>query len=105
MRKELDVQGVKITLEVNGALPIIYQQIFNRDLLMDQAKITRYGSNVEDFSFHEIYDIVFAMAVLAGWKKSEVEWYAQFPLPAEMFGLWHEAMSLFKGDVETTKKA
>lgn len=103
MIKELDIQGIPVRLKVSGALPIRYRNLFGRDYLMDMAKITKYGNDWESFSFSEIYDIIFTMASLAGYKGTEEQWLDMFPLPVDIFALWGEACALIRGDMETTK--
>lgn len=103
MIKEFEIQGITVRLRVDGALPIVYRNITGRDLLIDEIKIDKRKANIEEFTFSEIYDIVYVMAQYAGYKGSELDFYGQFAMPVDIYSLYPEVVKMLHEDI-TTKK-
>lgn len=100
--KTYEVCGKKLKLKCSALTPKLYRREFNRDLLRDFNTITQNIAKGPESELGDVItDIVYIMAVQAGYEGDQEEFLDQFNNPAfaylvvpHMFDLWNECMAM-----------
>ena len=112
MKKTINIDGIDIDMKCTGATPSFYRELFNKDLFIEFARLSKYYQKDQegnltvpnyDLDFSIVEDLAYTMAYQANRNiGSKLEWLDQFEHSSAVFDAMGDILDLYTSGLSTT---
>ena len=114
MKRIINIDGIDIEMKCTGATPSFYRELFNRDLFIEFARLSKLfqkdesgNLTINDFGidFSIVEDLAYTMAYQANREiGTKLEWLDQFEHSSAILDAIGEILELYMDGLQTTSQ-